>query len=150
MERLHLWHPLLVHFTVGLLTISVGLFFLARFVKAGPWRERFTVAASLNLWIGALITALTVGAGLIAFGAAPHANDVEYLMKTHATLAYCTFGLFAILAAASAWSWRRPQATAPPLWFLAGLLVALVALSVTGWFGGELVFSHAVGVEQRD
>src|SRR5436309_3510280 len=82
MERLHLWHPLFVHFTVGLLTISVALYFLARFVKSGAWRERFTIAANLNLWIGALITALTVGAGMIAFGAAPHSDDIEYLMKT--------------------------------------------------------------------
>jgi uncharacterized membrane protein len=150
MERLHLWHPLFVHFTVGLLTISVALYFLARFVKSGAWRERFTIAANLNLWIGALITALTVGAGMIAFGAAPHSDDIEYLMKTHATLAYGTFGLFAVLAGVSAWPRRRTESPPPPLWFLAGLLVALAALTATGYFGGELVFSHAVGVEKRD
>lgn len=149
MERLHLWHPLLVHFTVGLLTTSVGLYFLARFVREGRWRERFIIAANLNLWIGALVTALTVGAGMIAFGAAPHPDDIEYLMKTHATLAYCTFGLFAILAAVSAWQGRRADAAVPTPWFLAGLVLALAALSVTGYFGGELVFSHAVGVEER-
>jgi uncharacterized membrane protein len=149
MERLHLWHPVLVHFTIGLLTISVALYFAARFVKAPPWRERFNAAADLNLWIGALITGLTVAAGMIAFGAAPHDDDIEYLMKLHSWLAYGTFTLFVILAALSAWPRSRPAAPRPSLVFLAGLLVALAALTATGFVGGELVFSHAVGVERR-
>ena len=147
MERVYLWHPILVHFTVGLLATSVGLHFLARLVKAGAWSERLNVAAQVNLWLGALVTALTVGAGMIAFGAAPrHAGDPQYMLATHSRLAYATFTLFAALAAISAW--RPRQAAAKPSWiFLGGLLVALAALAATAYLGGELVFSHGLGVE---
>lgn len=148
MERVYLWHPLLVHFTVGLLATSVGLYFVACVVKATPWRERFTVAAEINLWAGALVSALTVGAGMIAFGTAPHGDDAHDLMLLHSWLAYGTFALFGLLAAISAWRHLGPAR--PPSWiFLAGLVVALCVLSVTGFVGGELVFSHAVGVEAK-
>ena len=148
MARVYLWHPLLVHFTVGLLATSVGLHFAARLVRPAQWRERLYAAARIDLWIGALVTALTVGAGMIAFGAAPrHFDDPRYLMTVHSWFAYGTFALFAALAAVSAWMRDRPGAAQPSWPFLAGLLVALAALAVTGWLGGELVFSHALGVE---
>lgn len=147
MERVYLWHPILVHFTVGLLTTSVGLYVLARLVNGEPWRDRIHVAAQLNLWLGALITALTVGVGMIAYGSAPrHAGDPQFLLSTHSKFAYATFTLFAALAAISAW--RRQPTTVKPTWpFLAGLLVALAALTATAYLGGELVFSHGLGVE---
>jgi uncharacterized membrane protein len=147
MASVHLWHPVLVHFTIGLLSTSVVLYFAARFLGTAPWRERFRVAAELNLWMGALVTGLTVGAGMIAFGSAPQGEDAAYLKAVHSWFAYGTFTLFALLAALSAWRRRRDAAAPLSGSFLAGLLLALAALGTTGYLGGELVFHHGVGVQ---
>lgn len=146
MERVYLWHPLLVHFTIGLLTTSVALYFAARLFGPPAWRERFHVAARVNLWLGTLVTGLTVGAGMIAYGSAPQGDDAQYTKLVHSWAAYATAALFVALAALAAW--KPPAAPARPSWpFLAGLALALIALSVTGYLGGELVFTHGVGVE---
>ncbi|MBL4885747.1 MAG: hypothetical protein JKY95_14600, partial [Planctomycetaceae bacterium] len=62
------WHPIFVHFTVGLLSIS-ALFYLAGLVLRKP---TFLIVARWNLWVGGAITVATVLAGFYAYGTVAH------------------------------------------------------------------------------
>ena len=66
------WHPLFVHFTVALLSISVSLFMLAWVLKEHRWRTQWLHAAHWNLWLGAGFAVATVTAGWFAFNSVVH------------------------------------------------------------------------------
>lgn len=53
------WHPVFVHFTVGLLLTSVLLFVLSHFVKAARVKHHILIAGKWMLWAGALFTVVT-------------------------------------------------------------------------------------------
>ena len=59
------WHPIFVHFTVALLSISAIFHVLAIFMKPSGWRDEFTILARWTLWLGAAITVITVIFGFI-------------------------------------------------------------------------------------
>jgi len=52
------WHPVLVHFTIGLFATATGLFCLGTVFIQKSWGETVLKAAHINLWIGAAITVL--------------------------------------------------------------------------------------------
>ena len=62
MEIIPNWHPIFVHFTVALLSIS-SLLYLAGFLLKKP---HFLIIARWNLWIGGAITVAIVLAGFYA------------------------------------------------------------------------------------
>ena len=49
------WHPILVHFTIGLFATSTGLFLWGTVFIEKSWGETVLKAAHINLWIGAAI-----------------------------------------------------------------------------------------------
>lgn len=66
------WHPIFVHFTVALFTTSVGFYSLAYLtahlnIFSTAFTNEFEIVARWCLWIGALITIITVLAGLLCF-----------------------------------------------------------------------------------
>jgi len=142
--HLYLWHPILVHFTAGLLSTSLLFFVIAWRVASDPWRSRLLTVAEWNLWFGTAVTVLTVAVGFIAFGTAPHEEAMVPLMEGHRDFALYTFAAFIAMAAISAWLRGKPGHPSPL--FLAGLLVACILLVLTAGRGGDLVFEHGVGV----
>jgi uncharacterized membrane protein len=62
------WHPLLVHFTIALLTIATLLFLATAFAGRNRPVHGIETTANWNLWLGAGLTVLTVAAGLQAAG----------------------------------------------------------------------------------
>lgn len=62
------WHPILVHFTIGLLAISTALYAAGFALK----KVSLLITARWNLWLGALITIGTVAAGLYAYNTVAH------------------------------------------------------------------------------
>src|SRR5437870_1248918 len=97
----HLWHPILVHFTVALLATSTLLFLAAWFARHAAWRGRLVAAAELNLWIGVALTTVTAVLGWIAFDTVPHDDAVHDLMVRHRNVALLTFGGFIAMTAIS-------------------------------------------------
>ncbi len=63
MEIVPNWHPLLVHFTVAFLSISVALYLSGYILK----KPHLLLVGRWNLWIGAVITIGTVIAGFDAY-----------------------------------------------------------------------------------
>ena len=132
-------HPMLSHFPIALLVVSVGLDLAARF-----WPQ-LRPSAWLTLVLGAVMTLPTTVTGLIAhvpYEDSPAAGAIE----THELLAFGTTALFIGL---TAWRWRtrRRGGDAAAGWLYPGVaLLGLVLLTATGYTGGSLVYDHAVGV----
>src|SRR5262249_38454481 len=137
-------HPLLVHFPIALLPVSVGLDLLGAVMK----RRDAETAARWTLWLGAVGAALAVYTGHGAAEALqPRVSaEAQALLSTHHHLA------IGVLAAAFALSLWRLFVPAPPRrWHAAYLVVAVglvAALVIVSDLGGQLVFLHGVAVHQ--
>lgn len=134
------WHPVFVHFTVGLLSVSALLYLAALVFK----KENLLIAARWNLWIGAAITVGTVLAGLYAYGTVAHDGPSHAAMTDHRNWALPTAGVFITLALWAVWKQRGAKTVSPV--FVAVMLLASGLLSVTGYKGGEAVYRHGIGV----
>lgn len=138
MPPLYLLHPAVVHFPLALLIAGGGA------AAVGEWKGRkdWAGAATWLLWAGAVSAWVALGLGLLAEKTAPHVPSAWEVMEAHETAAFWTAGLF---TAAAIWRssgrWRRAQVL---FW-----LFALLPLIRTAQLGGELVFTHGVGVAER-
>ena len=143
-EILPNWHPIFVHFTIGLLVPAAGLLFVAAIFPSRSWSGRCLVAARWNLWIGAVVTAGTGAAGLYAFATVAHDAQGHIAISDHRNWA---FGTALVWWSLALWAVRRRRAEGRPSGaFLALAAAGVIGLLVTGWKGGELVFRHGMGV----
>ncbi|NOY73674.1 MAG: DUF2231 domain-containing protein [Gammaproteobacteria bacterium] len=138
------WHPLFVHFTVALLSISVVLFTLTKLVTDWRLEDQWLATAYWNLWIGVAISVVTVIAGFIAFNSVGHDTPSHVAMLDHRLWALLTFALFFVMAIWAVIQYRSEKN--PTTLFICILLVGLFMLSSTAWRGGELVYRHGLGV----
>lgn len=134
------WHPIFVHFTIGLLGISALLYLATLIFK----KESLLVAARWNLWIGAIITAGTVLAGFQAYNTVAHDAASHAAMTDHRNWGLVTAGLFTLLALWATWK-QRTAKTVHPLFVLI-IIGAAALLAITGYKGGEVVYRHGTGV----
>ncbi len=131
-------HPMLVHFPIALLFASVVLDWLGYLLK----HPNLTRAGFYSLTLGAL------GAGIAALSGPDHAvgdPSVPLLLASHQNFASLTVGLAVVMFAArflAAEGLRGSGAAA----YLVASVVLLVAVSLTGYYGGEMTYHHAVGV----
>lgn len=134
------WHPIFVHFTIGLLGIS-ALFYLAGTVLR---KGHLLLVARWNLWIGALITIGTVLAGFYAYNTVAHDGPSHAAMTDHRNWALVTAATFILLAL---WAfWKRRDTNSVSGAFLVIILLASGMLAITGYKGGEAVYRHGLGV----
>ena len=144
------WHPILVHFTIALLSVSVVLFLAESFVRKWPLHIQLVTVARWNLWLGSLAAIATVIAGFDAFNSVPHGSEAQHLaMLDHRKWALSTAGLFIVLAIWSFSSFLRSKADfskAKNFVFVSLMAVAGLMLATTGYKGAELVYRHGLGV----
>lgn len=139
------WHPIFVHFTIGLLATCAALFIASALFPAHRWSETALKAAHVNLWVGAAIAVATVLAGLYAYNTVAHDGPSHAAMTDHKNWALPTAALWIGLALWSGYAlrksgWRRGWM------FVLLILAAGSALAVTGFKGGEAVYRHGLGV----
>ncbi|MAZ76755.1 MAG: hypothetical protein CMH31_05575 [Micavibrio sp.] len=134
------WHPVLVHFTVALFTVS-ALLYLAGLVLKKP---NLLIVARWNLWIGALATILTIIAGFDAYNSIPHDGPLHVAMTDHKNWALVTAPIFGALALWALFKHRGAKTVS--VVFVGLILVASGLLAVTGYKGGEVVYRHGGGV----
>ncbi len=134
------WHPILVHFTVALFSIS-ALLYLAGLVLKKP---NLLIVARWNLWIGALATILTVIAGFDAYNSIPHDGPLHAAMTDHKKWALVTASIFGVLALWALFKHRGAKTVGVA--FVGLILLASGLLAVTGYKGGEVVYRHGGGV----
>ena len=73
-------HPYVVHFPVALLLVSVVLFYAGTLGGSQPWAAGVLTAARWNLWIGAPLALVAIGAGFVDYIAAQ--CDAETIAAT--------------------------------------------------------------------
>ncbi|MCC7261985.1 MAG: DUF2231 domain-containing protein [Candidatus Latescibacteria bacterium] len=137
------WHPLLVHFPIVLLPLSVGLDLAALVRRQPPWHG---VAYGL-LCLGALSSAAAVLTGNTAADPYRQHPQLQGLVGAHEDWATSVLLLFFALALARLplQLQHRLRTRAFGLW----LVVALAGCALvwmTGYSGGELVYQHGAGV----
>lgn len=138
------WHPVFVHFAIGLLSISALFHLIAALNNKSTNYYQFESVANWNLWAGTLFALVTVAAGWVAYNSVDHDTPSHLAMTDHRNWAMGTTGLFLVLAV---WSFLRARKSIPIGWALTLLLIAATALlTATGWKGGELVYRHGLGV----
>lgn len=138
------WHPIFVHFTLGLLLTTAVIHVVAMFAGDGPLKQTLTHVANWNLWIGAGVTLATVAAGIYAFNTVTHDTPSHEVMLEHRNLA---LGSFVAFSAIAVWSFLRANKQRPLQWPLVIAVGAASTLLVsTAWHGGELVYRHGLGV----
>lgn len=137
------WHPIFVHFTIALLFIAALLITSSLIIK-NNFKEIILNAGYINLWIGCLLTIGTVAEGFYAYYTVAHDHLSHAAMTDHRNWAIATAILFLVLTLWSIRLYRNNQKQNKL--FIAGLMIAMVLLSVTGWKGSEVVYRYGVGV----
>lgn len=143
------WHPIFVHFTIALFSTSVGFYglaYLTPLLTKAPWTftKEFEIVARWCLWIGAVITIITVAAGLYAYYTVKHDDTAHRAMLEHRNWALPTAATILLIAIWSAWRYFHQQQVT--LSFFLTLLIIEGALLSTAWHGGEVVYRYGVGV----
>jgi len=139
-------HPFIVHFPVALTMVAaiydVGrwIFDRERLLAAGFW------GGSSPLLVMAFLGAIAaVASGLVAepTETTPVVNE---LIEAHELLAFVASGLLAVLT-----FWRVGlRGTFPRKWgflYLTLMVTVAVVIGFGSYFGGQMVFTHGVGVD---
>lgn len=132
---LHSGHPLMVHLPLVTLPLAIGMDFLARHRREEPWRQ----AASFLWGLGLLGALSAVATGLLAYARVDHSDLGHAVMTLHRNLALAAVVLLLVSGAVR---WRRPHASVAAVSGLLGVVLMVTA----AYFGGELVFRHAIGL----
>lgn len=144
-EMIPNWHPVFVHFTIGLLFTSV-LLFLVSWLLPGKedLRGQLRVVALWNLWIGYSIALVTAVFGWLAFNSVTHDAASHEAMTVHRNWALTTLVVFLPVVLWSLFS--SGQRRSPSWLFMLLLLVPALFLARTGWLGAEAVYRYGLGV----
>lgn len=136
-----LLHPILVHFPIALLFVSVLFDLMGATLSRDSFREGALWLLGLGL-IGGVAAAIV---GDMAEDAVEKAGIAESLIETHEMWAQITLGIMALLLL-SRLLLRNRFSTRTPTVYLVLATMGLIALIATGHTGGNLVYKHGAGV----
>ena len=135
-------HPIMVHFTIALLSVGFLCDFLARFTK----NESLKSAAWWNLLFGFFAIIVTVLTGLLAERSVPHTHIAHDILEIHETLGFTALGIFAVLliweSLIRANVFTKFISLSMVLW-----LIGVLVIFTGGYYGGRLVYEFGVGVK---
>ena len=136
-------HPMLVHFAYALSLSALALYILGRVLPRGPRRDSTQPAGDWMLALGALAIIGTIAAGFYAYYTVAHDGPSHAAMTTHRNWAVPSGTAIILLAV-----WRFiKRADRPSGLFLGLLTAAALSLSVTAWWGGNIVYKYGLGVK---
>jgi len=138
------WHPLLVHFTIALFSISIFLFTASVVFADSKLGENCLIAAKLNLWLGAFISIFTGLAGWYAYNTVDHDTPSHAAMTDHRNWALVTLSVFFIITAWTIFS--KNIRNNPTGLFLVVCIIGGGLLMTTGFKGAETVYRYGLGV----
>ncbi|TKB73243.1 MAG: DUF2231 domain-containing protein [Nitrospira sp.] len=139
---MHPIHPIVVHFPIGLLCASVAFDALASRWPTGGLRD----TSFYTLVAGVMSAALAVATGKIEEDAAEEAGVPEWVLELHESLGTVTLVVFvALLGLRLVMRWGLLKEIRS---LTLGLgVIGIVVLTLTGYWGGELVYTYGVGVK---
>jgi len=127
-------HPLLVHFPIALLLAGI----LAELVrKAGIQRERLAAAAAWCLWLGAIGAIFATISGWLNVSVAGHSDETVFIHRWSG-VAVAVVAVLVLLVRC----WRGENRKAPQLIALGLMILLLIAITIAGHTGGELVYGE--------
>jgi uncharacterized membrane protein len=131
----HPIHPMLVAFPIGLWVFSFvcDLIFLAARTPAWNTAAYFALCGGIVGAVSAAVPGLVDGLFL-------RKSPIFRTVLTHMALNLLALMMFVM-------SFLSRSIEAPFSWSLTLSAIGLVSLAIGGWFGGELVFVHGLGVE---
>jgi len=136
-------HPVLVHFAYALSLSALAVYLLGRVLPRGSKRESTQPAGDWMLGLGALAIIATIAAGFYAYYTVVHDGPSHEAMTTHRNWALPSGTAIVVLAI-----WRFMKRAKPPSGIFLGLLgAAAFSLSVTAWWGGNIVYKYGLGVQ---
>lgn len=138
------WHPIFVHFTIALLSISTVFYLLAFLLTNHRWKEQWLTVANWNLWLGTVFAVATGIAGWFAYNSVAHDAPSHAAMTDHRNWAFATLAVFIPLGIWSFWQVLKNRMVGKI--FLILMLVASAMLTSTAWRGGEIVYRYGLGV----
>ncbi len=135
-------HPILVHFPIALITISLlfDLFLV--------WKKKHLLPTD-NLWLW-IISAFSAAAA-VASGPEELARGNTTYIHTHSLLADITMWLTFVIVLFRLWKWYS-QTDIRQIILVLYLLVAIatcIFVLATGYFGGKMVYDDGVGVKKN-
>lgn len=143
------WHPIFVHFTVGLCSTAV-IFYLLTYLTSRLKIVSIRHVTDLEtagrwcLWAAGFTAIMTVLAGLYAFNTVRHDGTSHIAMINHRNWALPTAAAIVLVALWSIWrDYKRKKLT---LSFIIVLLIVQGMLLATAWRGAELVYRYGLGV----
>ncbi len=131
-------HPIIVHFPIALFITALGLEILSLIFK----KEVLERCAFYNYLLG--IFGAIAAASVEWIANLPLAHPVFY---THRNFAHVTI-IFSLASGAFLLMLKKRSARIFPIIFLLILLVTAILISVTGYYGGRLVYEYGVGVAE--
>ena len=138
------WHPLFVHFTIALLSMSALFFIGLKLVQNQSMRSQLIVLAYWNLWLGTGFAVVTVIAGWFAYNSVAHDAQSHAAMTEHRNWALITLATFIVATFWSVKGFNSKKNTGMP--FIIFMFVAFLLLVSTGWHGSEAVYRYGLGV----
>ena len=136
--KLWMLHPVAVHFPIALLTVGCGALVISISWDRWPWLSE---GVSWLLWVGTGAAWAALGLGLLAEKTAPHVPEAWQVLADHKAAAWWTVGWFTFVS-----FWRVSQGRRREWILLIGWLLGIAMLIRTGYHGGQVVFTHGMGV----
>ncbi len=137
-------HPMIVHFPIALIIIG----FLSDLVGAVTKRPFFTLAGLYLITLGTLGTIAAYFSGDIAGDGVTEAGALGTALETHESAAVLAMWTMIVLAGLRIVLGVTKRMNGWMQWVMVVLLaVGVGTIARTGYYGGELVFKHAAGVE---
>ncbi len=138
-------HPLLVHFPIALLFLGVLVQFLSL------WKENYFEKIAFFLLSSGFI--LGIVAYISGDGGEEYAIDhwgrgVRSIIHTHETYALITLFIFGAVVALKVLRMIKPMSFIKPL-VLVLCLGGIITLSLTGHYGGKVVYDHGTDATQE-
>lgn len=133
-------HPMLIHFPLALLTVSVGVNLLS------PLHPDWQPAGWITLLLGTIGAFGATATGLITTW--PYeGTPLELLIEPHQTLAFATTLSFIGLTIWHGLSLRKGVVIASSRLYMILSILGVILLVATGLTGGDLVYEYGIGVK---
>jgi uncharacterized membrane protein len=135
--RLVTIHPLLVHFTIGLVPLVVLSYALAAYRRSPGW----TFVGDVGACLGAGLTLAALAFGLVSNAVVPWPGGIEQWRWLHLVGGAVSSALFLALAGGRLRA-RRAAPTSGRAALVTSVALAAV-VGATGWIGGEVLVFHS-------
>jgi len=135
-------HPIMVHFTIALFVAAVALDILGRLLDKDSLRS----AGWWNLCAAALASVATVASGVLAESSLPHNDAIHEIMTLHERIGFAVMGIILVLFLGRLLLSKKALAWFPGVVMAVGV-IGVALMLVGGYYGGEMVYTHGMGVK---